>query len=100
MHPTQPETPLELVFSTLTVTNGLLCLGTETLTDHRRLYLKRVINALFRQLQTFHMYGGLSMSAPFLRREFTDSLIIFTIVRGLLSFEQLRVARSPDPPTE
>ena len=43
-------------------------------------YLKRLTNAALGQLQAFRMYGSIGMSASSLRRESTDSLILFQLV--------------------
>ena len=49
--------------------------GRETLEDHR-VYLKRLTNAAFGQLQALCMYGSIGMSPPSLHRKSTDSLIL------------------------
>ena len=42
-------------------------------------HLKRLTNVAFGCVQASPMYGSLGMSAPFLHRESTDSLIITTL---------------------
>ena len=41
--------------------------------------------SMFGSVQAFPMYGGLGMSTPSLHREFTDSLMIFTLVTLIFS---------------
>ena len=48
-------------------------------------YLKRLTNAALGQLQAFHMYGGIGMSASSLHRESIDSLIIICMYNVCLT---------------
>ena len=46
--------------------------------------IKRLKSSKFVRVKAFPMYGGISVSAPSLHRESTDSLIIETNTHGLL----------------
>ena len=42
-------------------------------------YIKRLKSSKFVRVKAFPMYGGIGVSAPYLHRESTDSLIILTM---------------------
>ena len=69
-------------------------LGKETLEAHSQLPKKAYISAAFGRLQAFRMYGGLSMSAPSLHRESTDSLKIPIIGYVFLLYTSVKIIKN------